>query len=295
MSSPVNSIFFLNVSTMKCFCHRLYIKDVHNFHNSVWEVKLELNLNVYVWVLCRVCAAGVTKTGRHADVLPYLCDNCPMMMLNVKPQTRKLQKPLKWHRCSCHCCSHVTSWRWRLAELIISLSFDLRYGDRRSSWMWIGGKDGTKRANHSAFLGRGTSGYSVGFCGWFRRLRWIFVKPTKWQVAGMIASIQACAQGLCCDYFTVTLCFICGASYNRNKFLAPFFIPEANIFVPYVLDFLFLIYVAIVSESPSRDLLKSASYIEAIIVFLSLMNKKKLRWKKWQQMHRINWLYWTGK
>lgn len=41
------------------------------------------------------------------------------------------------------------------------------------------------------------------------------------------------------------------------------------------MDFLFLIHIAIVSESPSRDLLKSASYIEAIIVFLSLMNKKK--------------------
>lgn len=65
------------------------------------------------------------------------------------------------------------------------------------------------------------------------------------------------------------------ATIETNKILAPFFIPEANIFVPYVLDFLFLIYVAIVSESPSRDLLKSASYIEAIIVFLSLMNKKK--------------------
>lgn len=38
---------------------------------------------------------------------------------------------------------------------------------------------------------------------------------------------------------------------------------------------MFLIHIAIVSESPSRDLLKSASYIEAIIVFLSLMNKKK--------------------
>lgn len=60
------------------------------------------------------------------------------------------------------------------------LSFDLRYNDRRNSWMWIGGKDGTKRANHSAFLGRGTSGYSVGFRGWFRRLWWIVVKPTKW-------------------------------------------------------------------------------------------------------------------
>lgn len=65
------------------------------------------------------------------------------------------------------------------------------------------------------------------------------------------------------------------ATIETNKILAPFFIPEANIFVPYVLDFLFLIHVAIVSESPSRDLLKSASYIEAIIVFLSLMNKKK--------------------
>lgn len=65
------------------------------------------------------------------------------------------------------------------------------------------------------------------------------------------------------------------ATIETNKILAPFFIPEANIFVPYVFDFLFLIHVAIVSESPSRDLLKSASYIEAIIVFLSLMNKKK--------------------
>lgn len=58
------------------------------------------------------------------------------------------------------------------------------------------------------------------------------------------------------------------ATIETNKILA-------NIFVPYVFDFLFLIHIAIVSESPSRDLLKSASYIEAIIVFLSLMNKKK--------------------
>lgn len=57
------------------------------------------------------------------------------------------------------------------------------------------------------------------------------------------------------------------ATIETNKILA-------NIFVPYVFDFLFLIHIAIVSESPSRDLLKSASYIEAI-VFLSLMNKKK--------------------
>lgn len=58
------------------------------------------------------------------------------------------------------------------------------------------------------------------------------------------------------------------ATIETNKILA-------NIFVPYVFDFLFLIHIAIVSESPSRDLLKSVSYIEAIIVFLSLMNKKK--------------------
>lgn len=81
------------------------------------------------------------------------------------------------------------------------------------------------------------------------------------------------------------------ATIETNKILA-------NIFVPYVFDFFFLIHIAIVSESPSRDLLKSASYIEAIIVFLSLMNKKKkkkkLWWKKWKQMHRRNLLYWTG-
>lgn len=151
--------------------------------------------------------------------------------------------------------------------MIVSLSFDLRYNDRRNSWMWIGGKDGTKRANHSAFLGRGTSGYSVGFRGWFRRLWWIVVKPTKWP-AWLPVFRPVLGDYVVILYSNSVFLDTVPATIETNKILA-------NIFVPYVFDFLFLIHIAIVSESPSRDLLKSASYIEAIIVFLSLMNKKK--------------------